>query len=631
MVEVFKARQEQIINKLKHYLSLNPVSLNLVWLNLLTIVFGLLFSPRIFAIGFGDVLLRSSLGEPLNAQVPLSGASQDILTPSCIKAKIETIEGDFIANPRIELIYPKRVGNAPFKGVSTQLNFVTKELIIEPAVTLSISLTCGSFMQRTYSLLLDYPEISTSVAAQTSTAVSTSVSRIAKDENTGSTKPGATNTVTNQTKPTSTKKTPRAQPNNRLKKSAPVVKHKTKNAVKPVKPEAKLATPKDELKLTTPEINFETKAENKPNTSPTSAVNLAEQKPINIDQQRLFENSHAQERFAAMLRDEPSLLAAQVQAEKIKNEEKKVKKLEEEVALLKLQVQSNNKQDQHLPLLLIVVNVVALLLLLVVGKLWLSLRKLRQPQDNQWWDPSAGHKQKVEKIVDALQEHAEKGMLDPGIFAAVPENKTEEKIQPASPVNPPSSVLIKSDASNDIGNLPRLEDTNSSSFNVFATQRAQSIQIEELSDSTQEAEFWVSINDPNRAIEILEPQSLDENLSVPVTLLYLLDLYRMVGDEVKYNHLRTRFKRKFNTNIPQFNDVIDPDKVNYLEDYEHLISRCCSFWNTHHILPFLESLIIDDREGERVGFELPVYRDILLLISICKELERTKNVSAAST
>jgi hypothetical protein len=37
-------------------------------------------------------------------------------------------------------------------------------------------------------------------------------------------------------------------------------------------------------------------------------------------------------------------------------------------------------------------------------------------------------------------------------------------------------------------------------------------------------------------------------------------------------------------------------------------------------LPFLESLLVDDRDGKRMGFELPVYRDILLLISVANEL-----------
>ena len=41
-------------------------------------------------------------------------------------------------------------------------------------------------------------------------------------------------------------------------------------------------------------------------------------------------------------------------------------------------------------------------------------------------------------------------------------------------------------------------------------------------------------------------------------------------------------------------------------------------------MPFLESLLVDDRDGKRMGFELPVYRDILLLISVANELDRMR-------
>ena len=32
--------------------------------------------------------------------------------------------------------------------------------------------------------------------------------------------------------------------------------------------------------------------------------------------------------------------------------------------------------------------------------------------------------------------------------------------------------------------------------------------------------------------------------------------------------------------------------------------------------------MVDDREGKREGFELPVYRDILMLLGVAHELER---------
>ena len=150
------------------------------------------------------------------------------------------------------------------------------------------------------------------------------------------------------------------------------------------------------------------------------------------------------------------------------------------------------------------------------------------------------------------------------------------------------------------------------------------MKVEEISDVTQEAEFWMSVNDPERAIEILEPQAELDQPDSPVPWLYLLDLYRVVGNKEKYDPLRDRFVVFFNANVPEFE--VDPATLpsRHLDDFEHLSKKICSMWNSNEILPFLESLLIDDRDGKRMGFELPVYRDILLLISIANELERQK-------
>ena len=55
-------------------------------------------------------------------------------------------------------------------------------------------------------------------------------------------------------------------------------------------------------------------------------------------------------------------------------------------------------------------------------------------------------------------------------------------------------------------------ETNSSIGRFFFSSPGTSVKVEEISDVTQEAEFWISMNDPRRAIEILEPQEELMNL-----------------------------------------------------------------------------------------------------------------------
>ncbi|MEO8408778.1 MAG: hypothetical protein ABI476_10140, partial [Oxalobacteraceae bacterium] len=146
------------------------------------------------------------------------------------------------------------------------------------------------------------------------------------------------------------------------------------------------------------------------------------------------------------------------------------------------------------------------------------------------------------------------------------------------------------------------------------------VNVEEISDVTQEAEFWLSLNNPRRAIEILEPHTGIENSDSPVAWLYLLDLYREVGAEEKYNALRGRFTRLFNARIPLYGEPELQSQT--LEDFPHLVTRICTLWHSSEIVPLLQSLLIDDRAGARTGFDLPLYRDILLLIGIALEKKR---------
>ena len=346
---------------------------------------------------------------------------------------------------------------------------------------------------------------------------------------------------------------------------------------------------------------------------------LTESVASNTDLQRMEENRLAQSQFAAIMRGEDP--SATLQAD-IKKEQLKNKNLQDELARIKKQNAEKGQAEQNAsPLLTGLIITVAALLTGLAGLVFLAIRRSKTRENKSWWDSSAEQKKNVVDIVDYLQSSAEQGNLDPNPITVArpvaPEAGFKPEVAPVAVKKEEPAVKFKRTG------LPALEDTNSSTFNFFGN-RGQSIHIEEISDITQEAEFWMSVNDPHRAIEILEPQSREENPATPVTWLYLLDLYRLVGDEDKYRDLRYRFKHKFNAKIPNFHEEVVATSQRNFDDFPHLVTNCCALWKTDDIGAYLESLLVDDREGERMGFDLPVYRDILFLLSICNELKRVK-------
>lgn len=577
--------QETIIIHIKRHFLLKLVSLAC-----LTLCY-----PSAFAIGFGSVVLRSNLGETLRLQVPITGVSDDILSASCIKPTIETLDGELIDIPQIEFVAPTQASQP------TYINLTSKKVMVEPAMNFTIAMTCGAFVKRVYPLLLDFAGSSTAVAVSLPSSVLPDNQISAVD----------VTKLTSPTADTAPGKTHVAQAEARVTNHKAEVDNLTSAKGRNKRPKHRKLTGKDVLKV----VSEDSVSDLGLKLSDT----LGEPLPQTQDQQRLAENRAAQAQFSALLRGEDPLIAAQ---NEIKRLELKSKNLQAQLDKINQQDALKDQKDRSFSPLSKGLFAAVTALILVLAGLVVVLLKARKNKNKAWWDASTEQKKNVVDIVDYLQASAEEGNLDPNPITTSPDNTSKENSGKVETTNTSINKVEPTPKFKRMG-LLALEDTNSSTFN-FSGNRGQSIHIEEISDITQEAEFWMSVNDPHRAIEILEPASLDDNQTTPVTWLYLLDLYRLVSDENNYRVLRHRFKRKFNANIPNFNEEILPGSARSLEDFPHLISNCCALWHTENILSYLESLLVDDREGERVGFDLPVYRDILFLLSIYHELRRVK-------
>jgi len=472
--------------------------------------------------------------------------------------------------------------------------------MLEPAVKFSIAMSCGTAIHREYTLLLDYAESDSAAAVPLTLAVPQTEQS------------GAPEVRRPESKPVSVHSARKLRPAPELSESAaPVVPGKKKETTRHTKKKA--AAGKDVLEV----ANYDGAADLDLKMSPA----LMDGAAISSDARRVEENRQARDQFAAIMRGEDPVLAArnEIRAEQLKN-----KALVAELEKIKSQDSIKEQKDKSSSSLLVVLAVAAsALILALLGLVAFVVRRSRNKDDKSWWDATQEQKKNVVDIVDYLQTTAEKGNLDPSPMASSRDTQNADGPASKAETQRPSVNQEEPVPTFKRTGLPALEDTNSSTFNFFSN-RGQSIHIEEISDITQEAEFWMSVNDPHRAIEILEPQSRDGNQATPITWLYLLDLYRLVGDEDNYRELRQRFKSKFNAKIPNFHEEVVPGSVRNFEDFAHLMANCCALWKTDDIVPYLESLLIDDREGERVGFDLPVYRDILFLLSICAELQRVQ-------
>ena len=594
-------QKELIILPVKRKISFNLISLSSL----------LLCHSYAYAIGLGEANLRSSLGQNLLVQIPIEGFYRENMNSNCVKATVDTLNDEFIAATKVEFIAPVS------EGKNAYIKLTTRHSITEPAIKLLVSVSCGQNIQRQYALLLDLEDANSNLAD--SLPKNSVQVEPAKILNSTQVEKNSVNNPSAKREKVDSDKTTQVNGKKDSEKIAISVNKQKKQASQqltdadhpPLRLSKKIAHSKPQNVLRISNDNVESNYDLKFSEALTVPSNAP------LDAQRANENRLAQQRYEALIHDH-DLVAETQNREKTSNQ--KIATLESDLISLKHQnattTEQVNSYKQQIYGMLVAIT---LLILSLLGLIYFYVFRQKTNTDKAWWMPKSEKKQQNLKndLIEQssttnnferdLQNDKDAGQVGvtKNLKTHTDSNQSVIEINPQTTSDQNKHARNKSDPSpryKRMG-LPALEDTVTSTFN-FLSNRAQSIQIAEVSDVTQEAEFWVSVNDPHRAIELLELQNPNETGSLPVTWLYLLDLYRMVEDQAKYEKLREKFVAKFNAKIPEFDTKIDKQNLKYVEDLPHVLEKCCLYWHTKKIIPYLESLVIDDRQGERNGFEL---------------------------
>lgn len=551
-------------------------------------------------LGLGEMKLRSFLGQGLLVQLELVGAESEFFNTSCVRARVVTFDGVFLANVHVAV---QQLAN------KRHLLLSTRQHINEPAVNLIVDMNCEMQLHREFSILLDLPDHSVLSNARLEELPVVPALQ-------GASVPAKSNSVESPTGSAEVRPVPR--------KRAPVIAALPESepvAAPPKKSKRqKTVVAKDVLRLSDEVV------------LPKLAQGLRMSDVLSTPTgQDLLENMQdlraAQARMAAILRDEVELKSPPTaelrelgEINQLKKEAEHLKKQNQIDKASLQQLQSKSAFDYWL----LALSVVAVLAILVIVFLLLYIRRNLGVAKPDWWEDENESEPvspvRIEDVIDQLQAKYDINTdsdQSAGIVKAESANSAGGDVA--------STKSLARDSS--MHRTPTLEETNSSIFN-FYSPRATSVKVEEISDVTQEAEFWISMNDPQRAIEILAAQERVECPDSPLPWLFLLDLYRTVGERDKYEQLRERFISFFNANIPEYEADLSTLAYRQLDDFPHILEKICSLWGSSGTLPYLEALLVDDRKGARSGFDLPVYRDILMLIGIARELERLRLAEA---
>lgn len=572
----------------------------------------ILCSGSAIAVGLGSIQVQSGLGQSLKLAIPLIGADSADLQISCIKFRIQSLDGAFIAAPMAAIIKSAQ-------GQSSLL-ITTSQAVNEPAISVSVDLACESRVHRDFQILLDpvsNPRDPMATLSADSAALTPGSKALASPDNRSS---GGNVDGVERTR---TKAVAMA---NRDRQSSPDMVGVTRapSSLAPRALATRNDTPRSILRLSSQGLTA------------TELLSLGQlrlsrrlsEPTLSVNRLPLEELVAAQRRYARLLRGEDTGLQAeqasmtlqkQMATLKQQSEAARVQHAADQAAFYALQKNSLSFDW-----------VAGLVILLfgsfgVVGWMGWKMRSLHAQPTAMAWDLGVFHTEPLitpdlaaSNIASEPTTTSRPTVVDSKAVHEASDSDASSQEGRALPVSSQRSDLPFSDKEA----MP--QETTVHEALQFYPARVEHLKVEEISDVMQEAEFWLSLNDPARAIEILEPYGKFDVPESPMPWLFLLDLYRECDNQSGYEALREKAMRVFNTRIPLWNEVSDIAPSTSLEDYPRIVDRICELWGSDYVVEYLESLMMDNRDGVRRGFAIEVYQEVMLLMAMAKDLRVTQ-------
>ena len=185
---------------------------------------------------------------------------------------------------------------------------------------------------------------------------------------------------------------------------------------------------------------------------------------------------------------------------------------------------------------------------------------------------------------------------------------------PAATVPPPAARVARQSpaAARGVGHVD---------FELSISPGARAIDSAELVDARQQAEFFMSLGQYEKAIEILTTRIAQVGESSPLVCLDLLKIYHGLGRQAEFDFMRNEFNHWFAGRVPEYLEFGNTGRS--LERYPEIMQNIVSLWPAPEVLEYIESCIYQkEEEGAGVVFDLQAYLDLLFLHGVAKRLVR---------
>ncbi|MDD5403764.1 MAG: hypothetical protein PHZ14_04410 [Sulfuricella sp.] len=155
------------------------------------------------------------------------------------------------------------------------------------------------------------------------------------------------------------------------------------------------------------------------------------------------------------------------------------------------------------------------------------------------------------------------------------------------------------------------------------------VTVDELSSVEEEADVFLLLGRMDMAIGVLR-HHVEANDDAPAHVwIRLLDILHSEGLRQEFEKLAGEISGRFNVALPTWEDAnIRSSELTGLERFPHLFARITACWSSPECLDYLRGLLQDNRNGERAGFHVEAFRDILTLIGVLEYRQKMATMQA---
>ncbi|WP_427912085.1 type IV pilus assembly protein FimV [Ramlibacter sp. MMS24-I3-19] len=277
-----------------------------------------------------------------------------------------------------------------------------------------------------------------------------------------------------------------------------------------------------------------------------------------------------------------------------------------DVAMLRLQTQLAKAESERYanPLVYALAALLAVMAALL-AYLWRRAAVARDGTAANWWHAPSGERS-GRRAVPASVAHVAGSRNDKtGKAAASPANATDSGAE--------------GDAEGLVPSVPRVPPVASRTDDFQTSQGTRALKAEELHDVQQEADFFSSLGEYDRAIEVLRGHIQAHPETSAVAWLDLVEIYHKLGRREEFDWVRREFQRRFNADVPTFDEYSQESAG--IEAYDNAMARIAALWPARRVLDVIEESIFrgPSKDGTQ-AFSLQAYRELLLLHHIGQQV-----------